>query len=378
MWPKTETLDDVLPHIVGKPEFSVNEREWGWSVDYNYAGPTTFDNPVAMECRGLKFGKDRKLIARPYHKFHNVGEKEHTQIGVLPWGAEHHVLEKLDGSMIHPAWVDGALLWMTRAGVSDVAREAAKRVNARVARCAHDLTAIKATPIFEWVSPENRIVVKYDRDELVLTAIRNWDGKYWTYGAMRGLAEGYGIPVVKAFASVVDAAAFMESVRGLQDAEGYVVRWPDGRMVKVKAEAYVKMHKAKDGLTWEKDVIALVLENRVDDVLPLLDGEDKTALETYAGELSALVSRIAVGVADGVAEAKTRFPGDRKRFALEHVANMPRPLRHVAYHVWEGKDARAELARHMLKHTGSRTAVEELRCILGPVKWDRRIVMDVA
>lgn len=378
MWPVIETLDDVLPHIADKAEFMVAEREWGFAVDYNYAGPDTFSSAVALECRGLKFGRDRRLIARPYHKFFNVGEKEHTQIGALPWADDHHVLEKLDGSMIHPARVDGELLWMTRAGISDVAKEAAKRVTGAVAKMAHDLISLGATPIFEWVSPENRIVVGYRRDELILTAIRKWTGEYWPYLAARHLAEGYGVPCVQAHNSISDAAAFMEHVRGLKDAEGYVVRWASGAMVKAKADEYVRMHKAKDGLTWEKDVLALVLHNGEDDVLPLLTAEDRAALEDYSRRLRSLLDDVANGLADSVQEAKVRYADDRKRFALEHVNTLPRQLRHVAFHVWNGKPAREELIRHFLKHTGSRTAVDELRPILGNVKWDRVVRMEAS
>lgn len=378
MWPKIETVKDVLPHIADRPEFTLAEREWGFAIDYNYVTPETFSNPVALECRGLKFDRDGKLIARPYHKFFNVGEKEHTQVGALPWSGDHHVLEKLDGSMVHPAASGGKILWMTRAGVSDVAKEAAKRVCGKIARCAHDLIAIRATPIFEWVAPENRIVVRYTRDELVLTGVRYWHGDYWPYEAVRHLAEGYGIPFVRAYNNVTDAAAFLAQARDLRDAEGYVVRWADGSMVKVKADEYCRMHKAKDGLSFEKDVLALVLNNGVDDVLPLLGPDDRAALEEYASKLCGTIDSLCSTLNDVVATSKARLGGDRKRFALEVVNTLHRPLRHVAYHVWEGKDARGELTRHMLKHTNSRAAVDELRCILGPVKWDRIVRMEAA
>jgi putative RNA ligase len=54
------------------------------------------------------------------------------------------------------------------------------------------------TPIFEWCSPQQQIVVKYPHDRLVLTAIRGTvNGIYIPYTHLKAMGESNGIDVVK-------------------------------------------------------------------------------------------------------------------------------------------------------------------------------------
>src|SRR5438132_57361 len=102
-FPVIRHIDEVLPHVEGRADFAVKRQNDYTAIDYIFAGPDTFDHPIRRECRGIKFGADGRIIARPYHKFFNLGEKAETQPDVIDWGKAHEVLEKLDGSMVHPA-----------------------------------------------------------------------------------------------------------------------------------------------------------------------------------------------------------------------------------------------------------------------------------
>ncbi|WP_299988122.1 hypothetical protein [uncultured Ruegeria sp.] len=64
----------------------------------------------------MKFDPNGKLIARPFHKFLSLGEKRPVQ--EEPWDVSHAVLDKLDGSMIHPAIAGDEMVFMTRMGIS--------------------------------------------------------------------------------------------------------------------------------------------------------------------------------------------------------------------------------------------------------------------
>ena len=70
---------------------------------------------VNSQC-GLKFAPDGTFIARPFHKFFNLGEKRPPQ--EEPWETAHVVLDKLDGPIIHPAMIAGDMVLMTRLGMS--------------------------------------------------------------------------------------------------------------------------------------------------------------------------------------------------------------------------------------------------------------------
>jgi tRNA splicing ligase len=105
-FPQINNINDVLPHISGKDEFRVMEKDWYTVVNYAVAFGETFqwneNDPVGSairrECRGLIFdGETGNLISRPYHKFFNVGEKDETQLHKINLNEPHVVLEKLDG-----------------------------------------------------------------------------------------------------------------------------------------------------------------------------------------------------------------------------------------------------------------------------------------
>src|SRR5262245_38066531 len=104
---RIEHIDDVVPHIPPERGIIVSSRRDHTVIDYVYSFDDTFDTAIARECRGLKFGADGRIIARPFHKFFNLGEKERVED--IDWSRPHQVFDKLDGSMIHPAMLNGEM-----------------------------------------------------------------------------------------------------------------------------------------------------------------------------------------------------------------------------------------------------------------------------
>ena len=64
-------INDVLPAIKGRDEFSVNQHSFGTVILYHYVLEDSFDEPIRPECRGIVFDHFGKLISRPFHKFFN-------------------------------------------------------------------------------------------------------------------------------------------------------------------------------------------------------------------------------------------------------------------------------------------------------------------
>ena len=131
-FPIINTIDDVLPHIEGREEFIVAEREFGTVINYMVSmpdtfvmtGPDDFGGTIRRECRGLKFYPDGKIAARPFHKFFNVGEREETQPHNIDMSNPHSIEVKLDGSMLHPMLVGERIRWMTKMGITEVSAQA--------------------------------------------------------------------------------------------------------------------------------------------------------------------------------------------------------------------------------------------------------------
>jgi RNA ligase len=188
-FPVIHTIDDVLPHIEGREEFIVAEREFGTVINYMVAMADTFDmngtddlgGAIRRECRGIKFYPDGRIAARPFHKFFNVGERAETLVHSVDFSCDHRILTKLDGSMIHPILVGGYVRLCTKMGITEVAMNAEEYTSKNSRYNAFMKWAMDndLTPLFEWCSRKNRIVIDYPEDSLTLLAVRhNITGEY--------------------------------------------------------------------------------------------------------------------------------------------------------------------------------------------------------
>jgi RNA ligase len=188
-FPEIRAIEDVLPHIEGRSEFIVAEREFGTVINYmvSYVGTFDMEGPddlggaIRRECRGLKFSPDGIIAARPFHKFFNIGEREETQPHLLDFTREHTIMTKLDGSMIHPMKVGNSIRWMSKMGITDVALQTEEFVslNTKYQNFAEWCIENTLTPIFEWCSQKQKIVIDYPEDSLTLLAVRhNITGEY--------------------------------------------------------------------------------------------------------------------------------------------------------------------------------------------------------
>jgi len=277
MFPVIKHIDDVLPHIADKPEIARIERDGYTVLDYIYAGENTFDNPFARECRGLKFDSNGNLIGRPFHKFFNLNEKEETRFENQNWSSPVIVANKWDGSMIHPALVNGEFVFMTRKGVTDVAIQAMNE-------CEYDvdemIRLIKEgfTPIYEFISPNNKIVLHYDKPELIPINLRHRETGKYDHSFMKSNFLDLNLDEIY-------FRNFFDHLKAKTGIEGVVVQFytPEySRFIKFKADDYVALHKVMDETTQEKNVLALIMDDKLDDVVPLIDPARAEHLKEYA------------------------------------------------------------------------------------------------
>lgn len=360
-----EHLEDVLPHI--QPDTGIihsNHRDYS-VINYVFTVDETFDSAVARECRGLKFAPDGKLIARPFHKFFNLGEKRLPK--EEPWELPHVVLDKLDGSMIHPAMVAGDLVFMTRMGMSPQARQAWEASSPEVRDLCRDMLKAGYTPIFEFTSSENRTVVAYTTTLLTLLAVRHTkSGAYMPQQELESVAGRYGVPVAQSFGVVEDLTNFLSNARALAEVEGYVIAFDNGHRLKIKADAYVLRHKALSGLAFEKNLLAWVATNSVDDVLPLLSPEAGDVVRKYQSEVMAGVSRWETEIEGFVVEHAEQ---SRKDFAIGVQKAFPKGVQSVVFRHLDGTPVRQGLMEILDRAAGSESKVEAIRPLFG-MTWE--------
>lgn len=325
-FPVIKNAEQVLKAIDGNSAFIVKRDEEADLLIVNYVlnTPATFPeftgdsaqdevSAILRECRGITFRLSTgELLSRKYNKFFNLGERDEVTVNRLDWSRPHLILEKLDGSMITPVLVDGQVRYATKMGLTDVAclaeKFAASFADYRYDRFSEEMIRLGVTPIFEFCSRKQRIVVDYPEDQLVLTAIRdNLLGEYWTQEQMENTSLAYDIPVVKAYntgGTYLAVKDFMAAHADMEGAEGFVVRFADGDMVKVKMEWYLKLHKMVDLMKNERALIQLILDEQIDDVLSMIRDEDRHAVEEFERLLQAHWTELATKIQGYVKNAR--------------------------------------------------------------------------
>lgn len=296
-FPVDISLQECLDIVEKNNNFiSVNKGDY-IVFNYTFNAPETFppvvdrETSILREMRGLVFDKSSgRVISRRFHKFFNYGEKEESKD--IDLNREHYILQKLDGSMITPFLLNDKLVWGSKMGITDVSRQVEVFVKDNLDHLSiyHliDLLSHGNTPIFEWVSRKQKIILDYPEDSLILTAIRNNStGEYYSYKDMLEFSIQMNVPCVSMHTlSYKNVELLHESVKSEVDNEGWVVRYTDGHMVKMKSDWYVTLHKTKEYIDSEKNIVESYINNSIDDLLPLLQESDKERVTRYVNQLT--------------------------------------------------------------------------------------------
>ena len=411
-FPRIECLADVLPAIEGRDEFIVATREWGTVVNYMVSMADTFPEvrdedywcpgcklpmsetegcgsqrcpdsvnlaAIRRECRGLLFYPDGRIMSRRLQKFFNVNERDETAAHRIDLSQPHVILEKLDGSMITPVFTEAGIRWGTKMGITEVSMQAEEFVahHPNYAEFAEVIMELGFTPIFEWCSRKKRIVIDYPEDRLVLIAIRNnVTGEYVPYFSayqdLAGFSVNYNIDLVKIYAGTTDNMEHLiAETRAMEDAEGWIIRFDDGHMLKIKGDWYVRIHKTKDNLLWEKNLIELMINERLDDTKPYMLDDDIRRVEQFETEFW-------IGINDAVNRYERYFQTvlgsglDRKEFAqrwMPTVKDYDPFAPAFVFSRFDGKDPRELIINHIKKNCGTQTKVDSVREMWGGAKW---------
>jgi RNA ligase len=312
---QAEKLLTIVPHDSGEY----------WLL--NYAPKAQYENtwdahPVLLDCRGTIIRADGSVVAKPFRKFFNLGERPETQMDALASLGEPEIAHKLDGSMI-TLWRDdaGGIHFATRGSFTSPQAQMARVIwNNRHADAAPYLHP-NLTYVFELVGPDNRIVVHYPDTALILTgAVWTLDGKECAYAGVASEAARLHLPAVEAQGGSWADLAALE--RG--NFEGFVLywygRWGE-RRVKVKLAEYIRLHRIITGLSehtvWEilrdgGDVEALRREIP-EEMHAWFDGVTTELSRLHMRRVASVDDALRQIVADGL-NPKDRV--DRKEIAL--------------------------------------------------------------
>jgi RNA ligase len=374
MFPVINNISDVLPHIQDNPNFSVNQKDDYIVIDYILSTPETFQNEWEKECRGIIFYADTgDLMCRRLHKFFNVNERTESSIEVIDFSRPHKLLEKLDGSMITPMITQGKLTWGSKAGVTFLTPQIEEFVKDKFnyQRFALGLMITGYTPIFEWCSRKNRIVIDHPVDRLVLIAIRNnLTGEYDNYNNLKFFADHYDLDYVKEEGSVEDILHTFNAVKGMNGVEGFVVAFDNGERYKIKADEYVMFHKAKDDFIREKNIISMIVDGKVDDFSLLLNKEDRQRLEYFEYDFLVNIRNSCENIQDFL---DTNIL-TRKDFAMLVAPKLDPNIRALIFNFYDQQnvgrgDILKEIYAKIKKSCGSAAAIDKVRFLWNNLNW---------
>ena len=232
----------------------------------NYSAKTQFDgkwNRITKMARGLIIKGDSFetaiVIARPWGKFFSLAQTEsgwavndEEEGGVfaekvdIDYSSPVEVTDKIDGSMLVLYKDPGGLAALATRGSfsSDQAVIYTRILREKSPGAIAGIDMESTTFIFEGIGPSNRIVVKYDTDEIVfLGAVDKSTGKYISPARYREHFRKHGIRSVRVFPANTLAEALEIPPR--ENAEGLVVRYLDNELqLKVKQEDYLELHRS--------------------------------------------------------------------------------------------------------------------------------------
>lgn len=133
------------------------------------------------------------------------------------------------------------------------------------------------TAIFEYVAPDNRVVLKYYERDLILLRLRdNNTGEYLNLGDFYDKLEGISVAdkINYTLGELINLA------KTETDIEGWVVQFIGGKMIKIKTEWYFSLHHLiTEDIHRENLLIGHILDENIDDILSKIDLNDTSTID---------------------------------------------------------------------------------------------------
>lgn len=261
------------------------------SFNYRFVSYNDFNNPIkskfdikAFELRGLCFifNLDGSIFKRYIlmDKFFNLNENELTNYDDIKDKKIIKVEDKLDGSIITFISLPNGKVYAKSKMVMDseqaIAAHKIYENNANIKQFVDICLKKDIVPIFEYVSPLNRIVLKYNESELILLKMRlNSSGRYIN----DEIAYLFNIkrPEVLSYKTWDEILPLKDS---LVDKEGFVITLEDNLMLKYKCNFYNDRHFLRtEIIPRENFLIEKVIKEEIDDIVSSVDIDDFETLE---------------------------------------------------------------------------------------------------
>ena len=259
---------EILDEYVDKKLLRVGKHPKHDLYIYNYSKHTEFNNhwdEITRTCRGLVIDSDGNVYAKPFDKFFNMEQEDPELIKKLyNERVSFEIFEKMDGFLGIGFMYNGEFIISSRGSFESRPCEKANEIwNKRYAPYIKPMEGF--TYIFEIIYNEDKIVVDYDFEDLILLGINHHkSGEEVPHTNFKFPFTGN---INKRFPRIVKKVEGISDFRKLREEfpdknngqfEGFVIRFGDpydGFRIKLKYSEYFRLSKVLTGVStksiWE-------------------------------------------------------------------------------------------------------------------------------
>eukprot|EP01080_Neovahlkampfia_damariscottae_P007264 gene7264-11582_t len=296
-FPHDITLDETMDAIKGSSDFRVFSYKEGFTfIKYQTSDNSTFPDissaqdeeekrkfQIRRECRGIGFDNfTKKCVCRRFHKFFNINEKEETNLENIDFSKKFYAVEKIDGCLISPILMkNDEIRYTSMSGFTELSYKMEKFIDysKKKNKTQYNEFSEKClkngkTPLFEWTDPEEPIIIKHQKPNLILLNIRDIKtGEYTSYEELLELSKKYTIPVVKRIENLpTNEHLLLKEVYQKKSIEGYVIIFKD-EFYKCKTNFYSCAHGISPNAKFinERAILKSIGLDVIDDVVSTLN-----------------------------------------------------------------------------------------------------------
>lgn len=259
-----------------KEDYNITIKEEYPFAIFNYGVDSDFSNPIVQEARGIILDlEDHEVACWPFRKFGNYNESYADKID---WQTAK-VQDKIDGSIIKMWWNKPLEEWQFSTNSTIEAKDAL--ANSLTGKTFYDLILeadnypylMYALPslnkeytfIFELVSPETQVVIKYPKTHLYHIGSRNNNSGIESTGHFN--IEWPKEYPLKSLDDCIEAVKKLnnpsEGGNCEVEKEGFVVVDGNWNRVKIKSPEYLLLHRIAGNNNFSKQRIIKIIRNKV-------------------------------------------------------------------------------------------------------------------
>jgi T4 RnlA family RNA ligase len=310
--------------------------------NYRLAQYKDFDMPIpskpelkGFEMRGLTFvfNKDGSLYNRYVllEKFFNLNQVPNSMYSIVKDYKIRYVNNKEDGSIATFVKLpNGKILGKSKMGFDN---DQANGIN-KIYKNNPDVKSFvdwslnnDIVPIFEYVAPHNRIVLRYSEEELILLRLR--DNKTGKHIDIKEHLDKIGSIKIAPFEDDNTLDDLIEKSKTEVDKEGWIVQFDNDHMLKIKTDWYFQRHGLlTNDIYREHIIIGYILDDLIDDVITQIPEDEK---ESHM-RINKIISIVKSTLRDKVDEINLAYKEyvesglSKKEYALKNKTNPNFPF----------------------------------------------------